>query len=1323
MFKWLCLFLLIPFLSYGQSTVVQQKPISDNPSSPSFNSQTFLYSNWRDTLVFGMPIGLNAKTNTAHPFNGQSYLQLSDSTLQVYLTSCNCWVPFGKGGGSGGGGSSTLYLSGKYFQHNGLTPDSAVIFAPTINLTQGIYFKNNGFLFQADSGRVLNAPTVGTGIVRLQDLNSFNSPNAIINGLILTIPNPTHAGVGPGTWRINNVIYTKAASTLFVLPARDATQSRYILYYATTGNIISSQQGNLSLTPATPSLPANSVALGTVLITPTGTFIIPVIQPTLYNSDGGIDMNRLVYLNEHSLTILDSATNSVSFTMSPSNSIPSMGMNLVNNFSGENGGIGLGSNVASLSFANLYGSSSVSATSQNATMSFADTLNHSYTFSLNGGDAVPHSTEFRDSYNFRGVEYSHDVHYTPNDYTLLSKYMADSLYSGGGGAFLPLVFPADETVNQNGFLFTIKARNGTFDGDDGGAVLQIDSVSGLNFIIHGYAALPPYRGQLILDTAHFQLSHTDTASTNYEISSRDNFVRMNADSAGEKHVSVTTYIDNSIWLVDDKKLFGAKYGDNYYDNGSIDPRWIPDWGAVLKEIQERADSSDLVYAKQATTLTINGTTQDLSTNRSWSVGTVTSVTPTRGLTGSAITTSGNIGLDTTKNYTWFKRQTINFNTGSVTPVFGTQTLLQLNGVDADNAVFTTHVFGGHFLLEGWRANGTNASKTGLVTNDEIMAIGGGGYDGTAYTSEATAALQYLATETWGTSAHGTKAVMNVTPNGSTTLTAAFQTNPDLSSASAGWLGAGQLTGGTNLLAYASYDRGLTIYPQSNASSRSIVELTATGNTTATSGEIDFDNLTNSPASNYRQATILSAPSGATSANQGGTLILQTKADAGSLTTFLSASNVQVITIPHYTTANGLLYTDGSGVISQSTALPNGTTGTTQSAGDNSTKVATTAYVATVVGTPVTAIGITTANGVSGSSSGGTTPNLTIALGAITPTTVNGNTFTTGTYTLTGTAAKTLNFTNSLTLTGTDATTMTFPTTTATIARTDATQTFTGNQTFSSQIFGPISTNGNTTSSNLDVGTGGTIGISSSSAPLLVNGALTISARTVFNGQTSSSIASGNSYTGVEIGDQPVTVAGATALTSFLTVRGGALTISSGSVTDYTTAYFQGRTSGATNTWNGWFKYGTIRLPAVKVDSLLTGTVGTDAIVVSHSGVLGTIASSSVPQNQASADLTAQSAAGNVTTFTVGASTATFNISTYINVTAVAVDVIQGQITYTDENNTAQTVSLANISAIGNSTYNPVTIRAKNGTVITVKTNLTTGAGSITFDTGARITQM
>jgi hypothetical protein len=72
-------------------------------------------------------------------------------------------------------------------------------------------------------------------------------------------------------------------------------------------------------------------------------------------------------------------------------------------------------------------------------------------------------------------------------------------------------------------------------------------------------------------------------------------------------------------------------------------------------------------------------------------------------------------------------------------------------------------------------------------------------------------------------------------------------------------------------------------------------------------------------------------------------------------------------------------------------------------------------------------------------------------GNLASTTFNGNTLTTGSYTLTGTAAKTLNFTNTLTLSGTDSTTMTFPSTTATIARTDAANTFTGVQTFNTAI--------------------------------------------------------------------------------------------------------------------------------------------------------------------------------------------------------------------------------------------------------------------------------
>lgn len=143
---------------------------------------------------------------------------------------------------------------------------------------------------------------------------------------------------------------------------------------------------------------------------------------------------------------------------------------------------------------------------------------------------------------------------------------------------------------------------------------------------------------------------------------------------------------------------------------------------------------------------------------------------------------------------------------------------------------------------------------------------------------------------------------------------------------------------------------------------------------------------------------------------------------------------------------------------------------------------------------VSSVSVTTANGVSAAvANPSTTPALTFTLGAITPSSVStgaltssaltsgrvpfattaglltdssaltfnsgtgalsatnfvgtfrGNTFTTGTGTLTIAAGKTLTSSNTLTLAGTDGTTITFPATSATVARTDAVNSFTGQQ--------------------------------------------------------------------------------------------------------------------------------------------------------------------------------------------------------------------------------------------------------------------------------------
>lgn len=110
--------------------------------------------------------------------------------------------------------------------------------------------------------------------------------------------------------------------------------------------------------------------------------------------------------------------------------------------------------------------------------------------------------------------------------------------------------------------------------------------------------------------------------------------------------------------------------------------------------------------------------------------------------------------------------------------------------------------------------------------------------------------------------------------------------------------------------------------------------------------------------------------------------------------------------------------------------------------------------------------------------------------------------------------------------------------------------------------------------------------------------------------------------------------------------------------------------------------------------------------------------------QAHNDLTAQSAAvSSLCTFTPSA-TGTFEVGGYLTVTAVSLDVIALQVTYIDETSTSRTLSLlAGISATGVNNASTMAIRAKISTAITVKTTLTTGTGSITYDVGGFIKQI
>lgn len=101
------------------------------------------------------------------------------------------------------------------------------------------------------------------------------APNTVISGLTLSVSGNTLT-VQPGYWRISNIIYHKATTTIFTLAARDSVYSRYETVYADSANNIGIAVGTLSPNPVEPSIPSGDLRVGAALITPTGT---STIQP------------------------------------------------------------------------------------------------------------------------------------------------------------------------------------------------------------------------------------------------------------------------------------------------------------------------------------------------------------------------------------------------------------------------------------------------------------------------------------------------------------------------------------------------------------------------------------------------------------------------------------------------------------------------------------------------------------------------------------------------------------------------------------------------------------------------------------------------------------------------------------------------------------------------------------------------------------------------------------------------------------------------------------------------------------------------------------
>jgi hypothetical protein len=193
--------------------------------------------------------------------------------------------------------------------------------------------------------------------------------------------------------------------------------------------------------------------------------------------------------------------------------------------------------------------------------------------------------------------------------------------------------------------------------------------------------------------------------------------------------------------------------------------------------------------------------------------------------------------------------------------------------------------------------------------------------------------------------------------------------------------------------------------------------------------------------------------------------------------------------------------------------------------------------------------------------------------------------------------------------------------------------------------------------------------------------------------------SGNAFTINNTGSGNLALLMASGVTQFYITNGGNVT-TNGTITAAINAYAS--TPSVFLTQNSGL-----------IQSRTTSQVLTD---------IGAAPLSTTPQIVGSANLTAQTGSITVSTTAVGASTATFEIGTYLTITAITAATINVNIAWTDENGNSSNInSLVNVGAVGAYAGQNYTIRAKNGTNITVST--TAVGTSETYDVGSKIIQL
>lgn len=149
--------------------------------------------------------------------------------------------------------------------------------------------------------------------------------------------------------------------------------------------------------------------------------------------------------------------------------------------------------------------------------------------------------------------------------------------------------------------------------------------------------------------------------------------------------------------------------------------------------------------------------------------------------------------------------------------------------------------------------------------------------------------------------------------------------------------------------------------------------------------------------------------------------------------------------------------------------------------------------------------------------------------------------------------------------------------------------------------------------------------------------------------------------------------------------------------------------------------GSSLITAGAFSTTLTATANTN-ITLPISGTLDAI--------QASNDVVTQSAANaSIATYTTTAA-GSYRVGGYVKIASIATDIIEAQVTWTDENGTSQTDNFAIqgstsplLSTTGFYAFPTKDIRVNSGGVITYKVILQTSGGTVSYDAGGTITKL